>query len=99
RDEGDCLQRNLVEPLRIVDDAKQGLFVGGGRDQAEYGQSDEKSIRGRSGAATEGNVQRFVLGPRQFIQVVQQGCAQVLEAGEGELHVGLDASHLDTAEA
>ena len=39
RDEAQGLHRHLVEPLRVVDDAEQGLVVGGGGHQAQHRQA------------------------------------------------------------
>ena len=95
RDEAEGLHRHLVEPLRVVDDAQQGLVVGGGRHQAQHGQPDQEAVRGRADSAAEGDVQRFALRFWQFIDVSHQRRAQLLQAREGQLHVGLHACHLD----
>ena len=98
RDESQCLHRHLVEPLRVIDDAEQGLVVGGGRHQAQHRQPDQETVRGRPDTAAERYVQRLALRFRQFVDVIHQRRAQLLQAGECELHIGLNACHLDTAE-
>jgi hypothetical protein len=45
RDEAKGLHRHLVEPLRVVDDAEQGLVLGGRRHQAQHRQPDEETVR------------------------------------------------------
>ena len=69
RDEGERLHRHLVEPLRVIDDAEQGLVVGGGGHQAQHRQPDQETVRRRSDAAAEGDVQRLALRFGQFIEV------------------------------
>ena len=98
-DEGKCLHRHLVEPLRVVDDAEQRLIGSGGGHQAQHGQPDQESVRRRSATAAECDVQRFALGFRKFVEVIEQRRAQLLQTGEGEFHIGLDARHVDTAES
>ena len=98
RDEGERLHRHLVEPLRVVDDAEQGLVVGGRGHQAQHRQPDQETVRRRPDAAAERDVQRLALWFRQLVEVIQQRRAQLLQSGEGELHVGLHARHLDAAE-
>ena len=98
-DEAERLHRHLVEPLRVVDDAEQRLVVGGGGHQAQHGQPDQETVRGLPGAAAERDVQRLALRFRQFIEVVHQRRAQLLQPGECELHVGLHAGHLHDAES
>ena len=95
RDEGKCLHRHLVEPLRVVDDAEQGLVIGGGRHQAQHCQTDQETVRGRPDAAAERHGQCLALRFRQFVDVIHQRRAQLLQAGECELHIGLHACHVD----
>ena len=90
----ECLHRHLVEPLRVVDDAEQGLIIGGGRHQAQHRQPDQEAVRGRPDAAAESDVQRLALRFRQLVDVIHQRRAQLLQAGECELHIGLNACHL-----
>ena len=94
RDEGQCLHRHLVEPLGVVDDTEQGLAVRGGGHQAEHREPDQEPVRGRPDAAAEGHRQRFALRLGQFVFVIHQRRAQLLQAREGEFHVGLHARHL-----
>ena len=98
RNEGKRLHRHLVEPLRVIDDAEQGLIVGGCGHQAQHRQPDQETVRRCPDAAAKGDVQCLALWFRKFIKVIQQRCAQLLQSGEGELHVGLHAGHLDTAD-
>ena len=60
-DEAERLHRHLVEPLRVVDHAEQGLVVGGGGHQAQRGQPDQEAVRGLPDAPAEGHVQRLAL--------------------------------------
>ena len=99
RDEPERLHRHLVEPLRVVDETEQRLVIGGGGHQAQHRQPDQETVRGLPGAAAESDVQRLALRFRQLIEVVHQRCAQLLQPGECELHVGFHAGHLHDAES
>ena len=52
---------------------------------------DEEAIRRRSGAQAERRAQRVALRVRQMLETAEHGRAQRVQAGEGELHLGLDA--------
>ena len=86
----------MVEPLRVVDDAQQGFVPSAA---AAIRLSTASPTRKRSGrrsdAAAEGHRQRLALRFRQFIDVIHQRRAQLLQAGERELHIGLNACHVD----
>ena len=88
----------MIEPLRVVDHTEQGLLIGGGRHQAQHCQPDEETIRRWSDAAAESHGESFTLRFGQFIDVIHQWRAKLLKAGECQLHIGLNARHLDAAE-
>ena len=50
-----------------------------------------KSIRSIADLEPEGGAQRRSLGHRQVVQPRQEGGAELMEAGEGQLHLRLDA--------
>ena len=98
--EGEGLHGHLVEPLRVVDDAEQRSVGAGGGHQAQHGQPDQESGRGwvrpvRPNATFSAS--RW--GSGSSIEVIDQRRTQLLEAGEGQLHVGLHARHVDAAES
>ena len=91
RHERERLRRHPVEPLRVVDDAYERLLLGGVGQQAQDRQPDEEAIRWRSGAQAERRAQRVALRARQLPETVEHLRAQRMQAGERELHLGLDA--------
>jgi hypothetical protein len=70
--------RGTIEPLRVVDDTEQRSLLGDLRQQAEDRQSDEKGVRGRPCAQTEGHRKRLALRIRQTLEVRQARRAQLL---------------------
>ena len=91
RHERERLRRDPVEPLRVVDDAHERLLLGGVGQQAQDRQPDEEAIRRRSVAQAERRAQRVALRARQMPETAEHRCAQRMQAGERELHLGLDA--------
>ena len=91
RHERERLRGHPVEPLRVVDDAHERLLLGGVGQQAQDRQPDEEAIRRRSGAQAERRAQRVALRARQVLETVEHRRAQRMQAGECELHLGLDA--------
>ena len=61
------------------------------QDEAQHGQTDQKAIRRRTRAEAEGRAERIALRARQPIQMAQQRRAELMNAGERELHLGLDS--------
>ena len=59
------------------------------REQAEHGEPDEESIGLRARAQAERGRQRVALWRRQPLPTVQQSHAQLMQAGERELHLPL----------
>ena len=91
RHERERLRGHLVQPLRVVDDAHERLLLGGVGQKAQDRQAHEEALRWRSGAQAERRAQRVALRARQRPETAEQGRAQRVQAGEGELHLGLDA--------
>jgi hypothetical protein len=77
----------MVEPLGVVDDADQWLVLGDLGQQRQGGQSDQEPVGGRAFAQPKDRCERVALGDGQPIQVLQQGRAQLVEAGVGQLHL------------
>ena len=69
RDEGKCLHRHFVDPLRVIDDAEQGLIVGGCGHQAQHRQPDQETVR----ALHQRRGQRLRSVPRAVVPEVHQG--------------------------
>ncbi len=91
RNECERLRGDSVEPLRVVDDAQERLLLGCVGQQAEGRQPHEEPIRRGTSTQPECRVQRVALRARQMLDAVEHRYAQRMQAGECELHLGLDA--------
>ncbi len=76
----------------------RGWSCGGRRQQAQHRQPDQETVRGRPDSAAERHVQRLALRFGQFVDVIHQWRAKLLKARECQLHIALNARHLDAAE-
>ncbi len=90
-DEAQDLGRGLVEPLRVVDDADERLLVGDQGEQCQRPESHQEPVGRRPGAQSEHRRQRVALRDGQPVEEIQHGCAELVEAGIGQLHLRLDA--------
>ena len=88
-DEGQRQRRGLIQPLRVVDDTQQRTLLGHLREQAQHRQPDEEPIRGSAGAQPEHDLHGLPLRRRELLEPVEQRPAQLMQAGEGQLHVRL----------
>jgi hypothetical protein len=61
------------------------------RQQAQHREPDQETIRCLSRTQSECHAERIALRTRQPLKPVQQGCAQLVESSEGELHLRLHA--------
>ena len=84
-----------IEPLRVVDHAEQRALGRGLGQQAEHGQPDQEAVRRRTGAQAEGRAERILLRRGNVVEPVQQRRAQLVQAGEGQLRLRLDACRPD----
>ena len=91
RREPQRLRRSVIEPLLVVDDADQRPLPGHLRQETQHGQTDQEPVRRRAGADAERGPQRIVLRPRQPVEVIEQRCAELVQPGEGQLHLRLHA--------
>ena len=91
RDERERLRGHAIEPLRVVDEAHQRPVLGCVRQQAEDSQPDQESIGRLALDQPERGPQRVGLRARESLQPVEQRGAELVQAGERELHLGLDA--------
>ena len=90
-DESEDLCGGLVEPLRVVDDADERLFLGDLGEQRERGEPDQEPVGRRAGAPAEYGCERVALGDGQPVELIQHGSAELMEAAVGQLHLRLDA--------
>jgi hypothetical protein len=91
RDERQDLRRGAVEPLLVIDDAYQRPFLGHLGQQAQGGQADQEPVRCRARTEAERGPQRVTLRRRQTLQAVQHRRAQMVQHGERQFHLRLDA--------
>jgi hypothetical protein len=91
RHERQRLQRGVVEPLGIVDDAHQRLGRRCLGEQGQHGEPDVEPIRDTTRAKAERRSDRLELRRREPVEMLEVGPAQLMQPGEGELHLRLDA--------
>jgi hypothetical protein len=68
--ESERLHRRAVEPLGVVDEAQQGLFLGDLRQEAECRETHQEAVGSGSGHGTERDAQRALLGLRERVEVI-----------------------------
>lgn len=61
------------------------------RQQAQYGQADQKAIWRLPRTQAECDAKRITLGYRQTVTAVQERRAQLMQTGERQFHFGLNA--------
>jgi hypothetical protein len=86
----------MIEPLLIVDQAEQRVLLGHVGQKAQHRQPDQEPIWRRPGTHAERGPQRLALWSREPLEAVQHRPQQLVQPGEGELHLRLDpgdASH------
>src|SRR4051812_30392630 len=91
RNEAERLRRGPIQPLRVVDHAEQRLVSGHLGQQAQGGETDKEAIRRIPCSQPERRGERITLGARQALEPIQHRRAQLLQAGERQLHLGLDS--------
>jgi len=85
------LGRRTVEPLDVVDEADERSPLGHLGQEAEHRAADQEGVRVPARGQPEGRAEGVALRPRQVPQPLQQGRAQLVQAGEGDRPLGLDA--------
>ena len=98
-DEGERLRGGAVEPLSIIDQAEQPLLLGDVGEQAEHREGDQKTIRRVPRAQAERGAKRIALGLGQMSKPVWHLRAELMQAGERQLHLGLDPRDLNDPKA
>src|SRR3954454_8580404 len=90
------MTRGSVEPLRIVDDAKQGALLGHRREQTEYGQGHEERVRRGAEGDAQRDAQRVALRlwDGDGVGAREQWRAELMQAGERKLHLRLNPCDL-----
>jgi hypothetical protein len=85
------LMKSSIEPLRVIHQADERPLLGDPGQKTQHPQSYEEAIRRRSGRELERRAERIALRSRQVRQVAQHRRAELMNAGERELHFGLDS--------
>jgi hypothetical protein len=87
RGERQHLRGRPVQPLGIIDHAQQRPFLRDLRQQRQDRQRDQKPVWRVPLAQPESDSERVVLWRRKPLKVVQQRCAQLVQASERQLHL------------
>ncbi len=98
-DEAEHLRGGRVEPLRVVDDAQQRALGSGLGEEAQRRERDQEAVGRGAGRQPQGDAEGRLLRGRQGVEPAEQRRAQLMEAGERQLHLRLDAGHPRDAEA
>ena len=88
-------RRRLIQPLRVIDHTQQRTLLGHLREQAQHRQPDKEPIRGFAGGQAEHDLHGLSLRRRKPLEPVEQRPAQLMQTGEGQLHVRLDPHRPD----
>jgi hypothetical protein len=80
-----------VEPLRVLDDANKRLLLGHLGEQRQRGKADQEPAGGSTDGEPEHAGEGVALRDGKPIEVIQHGCAKLMEAAVGEFHLRLDA--------
>jgi hypothetical protein len=91
--------RGLVEPLQIVHEAQQWLLLSHLGQERERGQAHQEAVGRSPGAEAERDAHRVLLRRRQRLDPVEERRAELVQAGERQLPLGLDATDLRYPEA
>ena len=92
-DESKDLGRGLVEPLRVVHDAQHQLLLRGLRHEAEHREGDQESVGAITGGKPERDAEPATLRLGQRPEPAEHRRTQLMQPGEGQLHLRLDADH------
>jgi hypothetical protein len=89
-DETEDLGGRAVEPLGVVDDHEEGPALGHLREERQRGQADEETVRRPAGRQPEHGPERVALRLGERVDGVHHRCAELVQAAERQLHLGLD---------
>src|SRR5262249_21403045 len=90
-------RRRVVQPLGVVDETHQRPFLRELGEDAEERERDEERIGARRGREPEGGAERVRLRLGQLLERRQLAAEELVEPGEGELGLGLDAGRAKDA--
>jgi hypothetical protein len=76
--------------LVVVDQADEWTLLGNLGEQAQDAEPDQKRVRGGPCTEAERGAQRVALRDREAFELIEHRRAQLMQPGEGELHLRLD---------
>ena len=82
----------MIQPVRVVDQAEQGPGRGAPGEQPQRREPDQETIGRRTVFQAEGQPERGALRRRKLIRRVQARPEQLVQGGEAEFHLALDAA-------
>src|SRR5918992_707832 len=91
RNERKRLSGLLIQPLGVVDRTEQWPLLGRLREQTERRKPHQKAIRSCARSQPECDAHRVLLWARNAFEPIEHRRTQLLEGGERELHLRLDA--------
>ena len=91
RNDREDLRRRAIEPLLVIHHADQRLLLGHLGEQAKGREGDEETIGRGPGTDAERRMQGIALREREALEAIQHRRQQLMQPGEGELHLRLDA--------
>ena len=97
RNEGQDLGRGPVQPLRVIHHANERAIFCGLRQQAQHSQADQEPVRHRIIVQPKSDPKRLALRSRQHLKSIEDGCAQLVQRRERELHLPLDGRDANDA--
>ena len=93
RGERERRRRRPVEPLHVVGEDDDGALLRQRREQAERRRTDEVGLARGGRCEPERGLERRPLRSRQTAELAEHGAQQLVQPGEGDLDLRLDAAH------
>lgn len=97
--ERERVARRPVEPMGVLRDDEQGARRGALGEQLQGGERDAIGVRCRRIGQAQRDEERVALMVRQVLPPAQDGVQELVEPGEGEVGLGLDAGRREHLEA
>jgi hypothetical protein len=90
--ESSSLRRDVIERLRVVDEADRRLLLSAIGEQVQYRETDQEAIRGFPTAQAEGDSESDTCGSGRRSSRSRKRSAELMLSGVSELHLGLYTS-------
>jgi hypothetical protein len=98
-DEAEDLAGRLIQPVRVLHDAHERLFLGRLGEEGQRSDSNQETTRRRTFANPEHRRERVVLSWGEAIDEVEHRRTELMQPAVGELHLGLDADGIRDTES